>query len=677
VQVYVERVKRGSSGQSQQDSAMMPLHFSDDSVTPGASNLSLDSMARVANSEPVDGDLAAFINNPSWSLGPSAASDSLTSTSKRPLRIKIMKTGRKTKPSEVLKEEYEVDVPVHFSKPKAARKASKPKAPKEKKKVVYSEEEDSVSSVSSACAIISDVDSDATVIEDMPDEEDGEEGGEEVFVNTEEKRKEEAMEKVPSAEEKKDGDLPAFTCEFCGKAFATTSQKRQHISLRHRHEHFTTVTCPQVQCDQRFDEIEPYRSHCIETHGLYVCRVGVCTYSTDVEAKLGMHDSLIHRGEFRCSVKNCGHRAKYRRDLENHTRDRHTIFACPYCPKRFFGKLRLMKHKSKQHKNKCGKCGRWFISRSHLVRHQAKSKSKGSCTKRRKRIKTRKKAKALVAASEEPGMSAKSKQQDVSSALDSSVKKTSKSKKLGQLTTSSAAVQDNTTLMEYLENVAKVSVQNADAQVANLMNDAVTSGEGVKCEAEEPEIKEKRVSKKGRHLLKSWCRVCNKQLDSQAVYYNHLLQKHPKLSFPCDQCNVVYLRKEALTRHIKTVHEKFTYECSYCPETFTVANVFRAHSMKEHGESKPFICKQCDKRYEKLILLNGHVDVHHSQKREGKVCDKCGGTFLYLKQHQKTCLQLEQHLCTTCGEVSTSLNILPCLSSTCYHRSVHTDSIVN
>jgi hypothetical protein len=666
---------------------MVPLahFFSNDSVTPGAGDLCLDSVELTASSEPVDADLAAYINNPAWSLGTSATSDSRASSSKQSLKMKVTKTGRKrfsvakAKPTKVPKEEYEVDVQVHFSKPKAARKARKPKAPKKKKKVVYREEEDSVSSVSSACAIISDVDSDATVIEEMPDEELGDERGEEVVDNQgAEKGTEESKEEGEDVGERTFGDLPIFTCEFCGKTFDTTALKRHHIIKRHRHEQFTTVTCPQVQCDQQFDDIEAYRSHCIGSHGLYVCRVGVCTFTSDVETKVSSHDSVIHKGEFRCTFRLCTHRAEFRKGLEYHIRDMHTIFPCPYCRKKFYGKLRLIKHKSKQHKNKCDNCGRWFVNRTHLLRHQASSKAKGTCPKIKKRIRDRsKKAKTLLEASKEPLLSAKQQTSSSTSkakSAESSTRKRGRPRKQAQphASISTADPSDTAPVITDCDNIASVSgdqvtlspvvdlvrikTEAVDQEDLNQqMNDAVALavGEEVKGEGADvkPKIKEKRDYRRKNYLIKSWCRLCNKQLDTETALFNHLSQKHPEKSFACDQCDVVYVRKECLTRHVKSVHEKFKYECSFCPETFTVAVLFKAHSVNEHGEPKAFKCKQCNKRYNRQKALQNHIDIHHTHKRLGQVCNTCGGTFYHLRQHEKNCLRLEQHLCSTCGEV--------------------------
>lgn len=395
-----------------------------------------------------------------------------------------------------------------------------------------------------------------------------------------------------------------FSCEYCHKGYRQLTDVRHHMEWKHRSKVFTTTTCPHTQCDKQFDNLVQYRGHCKDIHGDYVCEIDSCTYTANTQRKIEVHDSCAHKGKFKCTI--CKLYAPTKRGLTKHYNNVHACVTSAISKKKFVGKIEPTHHKNLVHNHKGAR-------QSELDTHMA---TKKGFKKTKTRTKRRSK-KMYLATTRQTDIREKNGQ--------NSQTETNKIKNefLDEESVNQQSSDNDT--FEQLKN----PILEADAQAVKVRNKIVTTG----------------------RLIKAWCRLCNKQMDCEDAYYEHLNQKHHCETFPCKLCNKVFLRKESMTSHIHTYHDQRKLICPYCAKVFTVTTQFSSHCKSDHGDTKPFHCQVCKYRCNRAKSLLEHEERIHTAERKLEVCDKCGGSFLYLKKHQRNCLQLEQHLCQTCGEV--------------------------
>ena len=98
-----------------------------------------------------------------------------------------------------------------------------------------------------------------------------------------------------------------------------------------------------------------------------------------------------------------------------------------------------------------------------------------------------------------------------------------------------------------------------------------------------------------------------------------------------------------LTQEIKTLYwrieEEKKYVCKLCEKTFERFSNLNAH-VTMHLELKPYICKSCGSKYKLRSLLNDHIRLKHLKKSGYVNCQTCNGRFKlgssYLK-HRALC----------------------------------------
>eukprot|EP00111_Clytia_hemisphaerica_P012266 TCONS_00036023-protein len=98
-----------------------------------------------------------------------------------------------------------------------------------------------------------------------------------------------------------------------------------------------------------------------------------------------------------------------------------------------------------------------------------------------------------------------------------------------------------------------------------------------------------------------------------------------------------------LTQEIKTLYwrieEEKKYVCKLCEKTFERFSNLNAH-VTMHLELKPYICKSCGSSYKLRSLLNDHIRIKHLKKSGYVNCQSCNGRFKlgssYLK-HRAFC----------------------------------------
>ena len=131
--------------------------------------------------------------------------------------------------------------------------------------------------------------------------------------------------------------------------------------------------------------------------------------------------------------------------------------------------------------------------------------------------------------------------------------------------------------------------------------------------------------------------------DCERVFYDssnmkkHYISKHQGVTFPCDQCDMVYTRQQPLTQHIKGVHEGQPIKCKYedCGKEFISPSSHSHHIQTKHKNSS-YSCSYCDFITASKQYLNMHTNSKHEGIRfECNACGKILSSKGKLKEHYR------------------------------------------
>ena len=394
----------------------------------------------------------------------------------------------------------------------------------------------------------------------------------------------------------------SFNCADCGKSYVSSVRLREHVFKVHEQKKFMQKTCP--HCDRRFQEKEKLKVHCREVHGDFVCEVQGCDFRTMHRRTSRIHQTTAH-GQRSYPCLKCDYQSSTKKGLKEHRTSSHAQFSCSFCKKSFLQKENLTLHLRAVHKTntfQCQQCEDSFSSESALLLH---------C-------------------------------QQFHVVENSTVYGHDMEVSQGGVNSSETFHHNNSTAD------AENQVQMQEPQLDMLL--AVVQS------AQDAVLPQALVTRRSRRRYSRWnCRICGKKQDSKEALFEHLSDEHKGDIFCCQQCPQKYLRKEALTRHVREQHQGRCYKCTSCGELFTVSTQFAAHCKTQHKIQKPFQCQEpsCSFKSSTIKSLECHKKFVHAKERN-EVCYKCGSCFptqLYLHNHQRSCLQLEQHLCSICGAV--------------------------
>lgn len=168
------------------------------------------------------------------------------------------------------------------------------------------------------------------------------------------------------------------------------------------------------------------------------------------------------------------------------------------------------------------------------------------------------------------------------------------------------------------------------------------------------------------------CQICNAKYETEARLKMHSIS-HKKRPFSCPRCKVKVSTQSALKRHINLLHSKEksevsinNFNCVTCDKVFTDSERLELHIRRVHvPKHKSFKCEICSKCYNERYHLERHHRFSHLEKfckfcrihfedmsdadfkkhvedekqkamKPKEICDKCGGSFVNLKQHRKS-----------------------------------------
>lgn len=160
-----------------------------------------------------------------------------------------------------------------------------------------------------------------------------------------------------------------FTCETCGKAFATKSALTVHFKSVHE------ITKPYCRkCKTFFDTPSEKAKHMVTSSKCwtYICRSCGERFST-WEIKQ-VHLEKVH-GELQNTVcPQCGMEFGTRKMLKNHFRLQHTDdnFICTVCGHKFTSKKAIEEHRvihTKERNFHCTSCNKSFARKKNLIQH--------------------------------------------------------------------------------------------------------------------------------------------------------------------------------------------------------------------------------------------------------------------------------------------------------------------
>lgn len=158
------------------------------------------------------------------------------------------------------------------------------------------------------------------------------------------------------------------------------------------------------------------------------------------------------------------------------------------------------------------------------------------------------------------------------------------------------------------------------------------------------------------------CKVegCGKEFKLLPSYQVHMKLKHSDKKtkekdeeeaestskyFCCEKCPLRFRLKDRFESHLKFHEGIKPFACQKCNKSYNKLSHLKQHEKHYHSENKPdcFACtyEGCDKKFEFLPSLDGHIRTKHLGRAEDKIhiCEECGKSFrniTYLKEHKLT-----------------------------------------
>ena len=152
------------------------------------------------------------------------------------------------------------------------------------------------------------------------------------------------------------------------------------------------------------------------------------------------------------------------------------------------------------------------------------------------------------------------------------------------------------------------------------------------------------------------CNVCNKQVVSKRLN-EHIKMVHGNSKpFSCKQCIKKFAKPSELKNHQRIHSGERPFECDICHASFSYSHILSRHK-KYHEGSKKFSCKDCGKSFLQKNDLVKHMRIHSGEKPYK--CDLCSKSFArmdYLKKHNMLHLSDNKFCCTECGELCGSVD---------------------
>jgi uncharacterized C2H2 Zn-finger protein len=145
---------------------------------------------------------------------------------------------------------------------------------------------------------------------------------------------------------------------------------------------------------------------------------------------------------------------------------------------------------------------------------------------------------------------------------------------------------------------------------------------------------------------------CNFTENSFARMEIHLKRHNNEKSYYCEKCDEKFVTKWDYTNHVKLHSEPHPFKCPVenCNDQFRYEKQYINHLRKEHN-IKPYVCKICNKRFDRNYNLKTHMRIHTGEKPYK--CKECGKSFKQkseLNVHLKIHTGEKPYKCKVCGK---------------------------
>ena len=123
----------------------------------------------------------------------------------------------------------------------------------------------------------------------------------------------------------------------------------------------------------------------------------------------------------------------------------------------------------------------------------------------------------------------------------------------------------------------------------------------------------------------------------------------PRRTFECDQCGLIFGRKDNFIVHTYIHTGKKPHSCSVCLKSFSRADGLAVH-MRFHTGERPYKCDQCGKDFITSAHFKEHQFTHTGTKPYAcQHCDKSFGHPNDLTKHQRIHTGERPYPCAKCG----------------------------
>ena len=152
------------------------------------------------------------------------------------------------------------------------------------------------------------------------------------------------------------------------------------------------------------------------------------------------------------------------------------------------------------------------------------------------------------------------------------------------------------------------------------------------------------------------CTLCKSSYKAEMNLKRHITTVHEgKNQFACFNCDDSFVLRKELDAHMEFAHD-LKYNCSECEMSYgDKANLLDhlKYVHENHEKIKPHKCPTCDACFDRVKLLQEHIDAVH-EKKKPHLCSLCGFGFAYksaLKAHIGNVHERKKSdLCSLCGK---------------------------